>query len=203
MALGQGRFSHLLYLASLNLGAGTTADDAEEVTQEFLYGSLENVVRCFRASDGSFWSYFRTAFQHECWRQAKRIRERIQAPLFGDEQELPLHQLRPVSVDALELVELRASLELALGELDERSAAALKLHHMEGMSVSDVAVAIDVSLSNAKVLLHRARHDAAELMRWEMCSRLTTERSATGPASVKLSSHHAVKHPWPARFGRS
>ena len=50
------------------------------------------------------------------------------------------------------------ALRAALDELPQQQAAAFQLRHMEDMSMKEIALALNISESNAKVSLHRARN---------------------------------------------
>lgn len=180
--LSPATFSHLLQITLLNLSRPATRNDAEEVLQDFLVHHLANVLRCHTPAEGCFWNYLVTALQHECWRQNKKLRARFrqqQLPLGG----MPDTRAPDATINGLlERGELRAKLETAGKELDPRAWQAIQLHHIENQSVEEIAQRIGVKLQNAKVLLHRGRHELIELLRWESCSRLRPRHVSDWPA---------------------
>jgi RNA polymerase sigma-70 factor (ECF subfamily) len=62
-----------------------------------------------------------------------------------------------IVVESAALVDMGAATERALGELAEAERCALVLHHLDGMSVADVADSIGRSLRATESLLARAR----------------------------------------------
>jgi RNA polymerase sigma-70 factor (ECF subfamily) len=68
----------------------------------------------------------------------------------------------PAAEDALDARRLSARVDLELAQLPERQRAALCLTAIEGLSYAEVAVALEISESAVKALVHRARTALAE-----------------------------------------
>ncbi len=174
--------SHLIQIALLNLAPPAIRNDAEEVLQDFIVNRLANVLRCYTPAKGSFWNYLLSALRRECWRQGKKLRARLRRHPPLPPGGIPDRPPDSTITGLLERGELREKLEMAGKELDPRAWQAIRLHHVENQTVEEIAKHLGVKLQNAKVLLHRGRHELAELLRWESSSQLRPRHVHDWPA---------------------
>lgn len=92
----------------------------------------------------------------------------------------PFHDALAIAVPQLDMSgspepdgdDLWTRMQRAQRDLAPRTWQALELRYLQQKSIDDVAKMLGISRQNAKVVLHRGRHDLAELVRWESCSLL-------------------------------
>ncbi len=130
--------------------------EAEDVTQETLLRAYHNYASLRDPASLTGWLYriaTNIAFDH--FRQHAR-----RAPL---EAEVDLEALDVPEVEAPSLLQLTEQSEMSacvqryLESLPDTYRAVIMLHDLHGMSGPDIAAALDVSLPNVKIRLHRAR----------------------------------------------
>lgn len=141
----------------------TGADhDAEDVTQQTFLSVIEHIGDFREESSFSTW-VLRIATNHAL----KLLRKRRTAPAvrFEDAEETAGELPHPNYIapwrdppDRLaERAEVRRLLDEALAELDEKYRVVFVLRDIEGLSVRETAAALDLTESNVKVRLLRAR----------------------------------------------
>ncbi len=130
--------------------------EAEDVTQETLLRAYHNYASLRDPASLTGWLYriaTNIAFDH--FRQRAR-----RAPL---EAEVDLEAIDVPEVDAPSLLQLSEQSEMSacvqryLDSLPDTYRAVIMLHDLHGMTSPDIAAALDVSLPNVKIRLHRAR----------------------------------------------
>jgi RNA polymerase sigma-70 factor, ECF subfamily len=133
--------------------------DAEDVTQQTFINTLEHLDG-FR-EEASFSTWLMRIATHAA---LKIIRKRQGLPtvsLDDDREDLPHPQFiadwRDNPVRLAEQSETRQLIETALAELDEKHRIVFLLRDVEGLSVKETAIALDLSEANVKVRLLRAR----------------------------------------------
>ena len=142
---------------------------AEDVTQDFFIKLFRNANRY--QPRGHFTTYFYRVLANLCFdilRKRKR-RKHIQAmqldPIESEGTELePL----AVRVDPDTPVYARETIDVvhsALRDLPTRVRAVLELREFEGLRYREIAEALDLSLNEVKVLLHRGRKLLARTLR--------------------------------------
>lgn len=133
--------------------------DAEDVVQQTFLSALEH-LQGFRA-EARFGTWItaiatNTALKH----LRKNKRQRPQGDTQDDEH-LPIPQRiadwRPGVEQEAQRREFHELLDRALGELDEKYRLVFILRDIEEMSVKETAAALEISESNVKVRLMRAR----------------------------------------------
>jgi RNA polymerase sigma-70 factor (ECF subfamily) len=141
------------------------AADAEEVVQDAVWAVISR-IGTFRG-EAAFSSWLYRIVANAAY-QKLRTRRREPAGLSLDEgpPRLDEHgrQVAPVEDRSARLAdesddhaELRMTLISALEALPPASRTALLLHDVEGLSNREIADALDMSVSNVKVRVHRAR----------------------------------------------
>jgi len=133
--------------------------DAEDVTQQTFINTLEHLDG-FR-EEASFSTWLMRIATHAA---LKIIRKRQGLPtvsLDDDREDLPHPQFiadwRDNPVRLADQSETRQLIETALAELDEKHRIVFLLRDVEGLSVKETAIALDLSEANVKVRLLRAR----------------------------------------------
>jgi RNA polymerase sigma-70 factor, ECF subfamily len=138
--------------------------DAEEVVQQTFVSTIEHLGDFREEALFSTW-LMRVATNHALALLRKRARQRT-VPLgedAGDEGygSVPhpefIAQWRETPEDLASRHEVRALLDAALDELDEKYRLVFLLRDVEGLSTQEAAEALGISVANAKVRLLRAR----------------------------------------------
>jgi RNA polymerase sigma-70 factor (ECF subfamily) len=138
--------------------------DAEEVVQQTFVSTIEHLGEFREEALFSTW-LMRVATNHALALLRKRARQRT-VPLgddAGDEgyDGVPhpefIAQWRETPEDIASRHEVRALLDAALDELDEKYRLVFLLRDVEGLSTQETAEALDISVPNVKVRLLRAR----------------------------------------------
>jgi RNA polymerase sigma-70 factor (ECF subfamily) len=136
-------------------------EEAEDIVQE----TFLNAFRTIDAFEGrarlSTWLY-RIAYNTALMRLRKKqpLYVSIDPPTANDEEEVTPVQLFDwccLPEDDFQSSEARNELERAIAELPETLRAVFVLRELEGLSTEETAQVLNVSVSNVKVRLHRAR----------------------------------------------
>ena len=169
------------------------ADDAGDVAQESLI-SMARSLRDFRG-DSSVSSWLYTIARRFCIKKRRRSKfapareESLDAPSVHAAKRLADHA--PSPEQAATNRELAAALTRAIDALDPSQREVLVLRDVEGLSASDVAKVLRISVQAVKSRLHRARvavrQQLAPLVR---SSALETPRGAMCPDVLTLFSQH-------------
>lgn len=135
------------------------AAEAEDVTQE-------TFLNAFAAIDRFEWRSSLATWLHRIARNQVLMRARKRQPLFvpieaPEEEQAPTpHQLFDwccLPDKDFETAEARGELQAAIAAMPANLREVFVLRELEGLSTEEVASALDLSISNAKVRLHRAR----------------------------------------------
>ncbi len=135
--------------------------DAEEVAQEAVLKAFRN-LRSFRC-EARFSSWlFRITVNEARLRLRKRREVSLDELMSADEDEncyvpLQLADWREIPGQALEKRELNALLAAAVASLEDKYREILVLRDIDGLSITETAAALDLSVSNVKTRLLRAR----------------------------------------------
>lgn len=137
-------------------------EDAEDLTQEVLMAAFHGLKK-FREE---------STFRNWCYEIAKRKiadlwREKYKMPTVKIESVLGLHTVDKSKEDvkdekihdAMKVEQVKT----VLGELKDNYREVLEYRFLKNYSIKETAKAMDLSVSNAKVLQHRALKKAAEL----------------------------------------
>lgn len=134
---------------------------AADVTQESL-------IRAWRAlpefrGDARLSTWLHRITVNTAWTHKKRVK-RHQGPSVDEYTELPA----PMSMDhpevAGEILELRGLLRDALARLSDPQRQVVILKDVYGWSHAEIAKSLDISVTAAKVRLHRARSRLARIL---------------------------------------
>ncbi len=131
----------------------------------------EAFVRAWRAlprfrGEAAFSTWMHRITVNVAWTLRKR-RKRLQGSPLDEAGGLPDPNEQRDPERMGENLELRAKLREALGELPRSQRAVVVLKDVEGWSHAEVAAALGISVTAAKVRLHRARRRLQELLRKE------------------------------------
>jgi len=132
---------------------------AEELTQDISLKAYHGLGRFLEEAAFSTWLY-RIAVNH--------VRDYLAGRKARDQkhelslENLPLSGFRPTSAapdpeDAASFAEMATFFERALNRLEPHLLEAFLLRHQEGLDYGQIAFVIEISVTNAKVRVHRAR----------------------------------------------
>ena len=156
------KYQHILYRLALRIVGRT--HDAEEVVQQTLMSVIEHIDGFREEARFSTWMS-RIATNHSLALLRKRSRRQT-IPLVEDQRNesedgLPhpgyIAQWRETPDEIASRHETRQLLDEALAELDEKYRLVFVLRDVEGFSTAETAEILEISISNAKVRLLRAR----------------------------------------------
>ncbi len=140
-------------LAYYHLG---NSQEAEDVTQEALVRLWEHWEEVGSRQSPRPWLIRVT--RNLCidrHRRARRNQETFTA--LDDPETLEVQAADPGPAGAYEAVEIRARLESAIQQLEEPQRSVVILREIEELSYLEIAEALDLSIDQVKVTLHRAR----------------------------------------------
>jgi len=140
---------------------------AEELTQDAFVRAFRNLGRFRGEARFATWVYriaVNLCHDHRDSRAAQgKSRERsLDAPEWGG-KELPGKVTRPDQ--AVEIVEVARDFRAGLEALEPKYREAFLLRHQEGLSYDEIAEVFEISKTNAKVRVHRAREMILESLR--------------------------------------
>jgi RNA polymerase sigma-70 factor (ECF subfamily) len=136
------------------------ADLAPDVAQEALIRAWRAIPR-FRG-DAAFSTWLHRITVNTAWTMRKRAARHRAQPL---DESLVDTGLQPER--AGELVEIRAGLRDAIGQLSDGQRAVLVLRDVCGWTTAEVAEGLEITTTTAKVRLHRARKRLLQLLQEE------------------------------------
>ena len=140
---------------------------AEELTQDVFIKAFRNLSSFRGDARFSTWLYRVAVNLCHDQRESRSARDmEKESSLEGPELEhldLPSPKSRPDEV--MEARELEVFFEAGLNALEVKYRDAFLLRHQEGLSYEDIAMVLDISQSNAKVRVHRAREMVLESLR--------------------------------------
>ncbi|MFT8243062.1 sigma-70 family RNA polymerase sigma factor [Roseomonas sp. BN140053] len=161
LAFDQLAARHLPRLYGLALRITGTAAEAEEVAQDAMLRAWENAAR-FDPARASFGTWvFRIASNLAI----DRVRSRGSRPAAPLEEAAALADPEPGPEEQLSARQQRGRMAAALAELPARQRAALALFYDQGLSGSEAASALSVSVRGLEGLLRRARRCLAARLR--------------------------------------
>lgn len=158
--------SSMMYLAQSLVGMKL----ADEVVQESWFSVLKSLPKFERRSSLKTWIQRIVANEAKS-RLRKENRMTSLDAMTAEDPEMVSRfddsghwQIHPVQWDAdspdelLSSEELKACMELLLSSLPELQSATLNLREQQGYSLKEICNILEVSESNVRVLLHRARN---------------------------------------------
>lgn len=136
-------------------------EEAEDIVQETFLNAFRTIDSFEGRSRLSTWLY-RIAYNTALMRLRKKqpLYVSIDPPAADDEEEITPMQLFDwccLPEDDFQSNEARSELERAIAELPETLRAVFVLRELEGLSTEETAQVLNVTISNVKVRLHRAR----------------------------------------------
>jgi RNA polymerase sigma-70 factor (ECF subfamily) len=171
---------YFLNFALGHLGRGATREDAEEASQDFACQVLPRVVALYNPAEGSFWNYCLTCLRRFLWQRATALRRHIESPRASD-PATPEHaaadQFEPEAV-ALRR-ETSALVQAAIAQAPEADRRVLQLFYEQMLTHTQIAEALGITTTAAKVRLCRARQRLAPRL-----APLATRSVAVIPSSV-------------------
>ncbi|MCS6827297.1 MAG: sigma-70 family RNA polymerase sigma factor [Caldilinea sp.] len=135
--------------------------EAEDIVQETFLNAFRTIDSFEGRSSLSTWLY-RITYNAALMRLRKKQPLHVSIDPHGDEEEaattpVQLFDWCCLPEEDFQTAEARNELERAISELPEPLRAVFVLRELEGLSTEETAQALDLSVSNVKVRLHRAR----------------------------------------------
>ena len=160
-----------------NLGVNARFAAAEDVLQEFCIKRLDAVIKSFKHLEGGgdFWAYLKFCLRRFCHRNGKTLqKEKNLFVSFSDTgqpdqhyaailENLPDNDTEPPD-KKLSAEEFRSCLEQIVNKLEPKYHEPLVKFYFEDKSLAEVAEELNISLSNAKIRLMRARQQIRKLL---------------------------------------
>jgi len=137
------------YVYTIALNIVQTEEEAEEVAQDSFVKAYRNLAKFNKQSKFSTWLY-RITFNTALTAKKKLSSKMVE----------PLTSITDAKVEHFNLTEQddrKKYISIAMGRLSAPDAAALTLFYLEELSLDEICKVTDVTLSNLKVRLHRAR----------------------------------------------
>jgi RNA polymerase sigma-70 factor (ECF subfamily) len=139
----------------------SSPEEAEDIVQETFLNAFRTIDAFEGRSRLGTWLY-RIAYNAALMRLRKKqpLYVSIDPPALEEEEMVTPIQLFDwccLPEDDFQTSEARTELERAIAELPETLRAVFVLRELEGLSTEETAQVLNVSLSNVKVRLHRAR----------------------------------------------
>jgi RNA polymerase sigma factor (sigma-70 family) len=155
------RVRSLLIYTSRHLGAGTTAEDAEDALYTFVARDLDATFDLYDVSRGlRFQTYMLMRLRQVCWKAGHRIRQRREEPLTregsqGKPTVIDIPDDRPATEQ--QILD-RLALEQGLGAMPAEQRAVIVRHYFEDKAVRTIAAELRLTESNVKARLWKGRH---------------------------------------------
>ena len=170
--------AHGDYLFNFAVGQLRDASTAEDIVQETFLAAFKSRDRFAGQCTERTWlvSILRHKIYDHLRKHCREKKHRVEPlPARHDDGEMEdaMLWLHDVAAEShlpsrrMELEELRANLEQALGKLPPRIAQVFQLYEIEEASGAEVCARLNISESNLWVMLHRARKQLREhLEKW-------------------------------------
>lgn len=159
--------------------------ESEDVLQETLLKALLHAGQFRPAQSFGAWLLQIATNESLKYLRKKRKYRETELPAFGDEEEkrereFPDHHLTPAEL--LERWELHAALVRAMKGLEESYLKVFLLRDVQGLSMSEVALKLGISIEVASTRLHRAHLQLRGELQKNFFSRKSRLYRLTGPA---------------------
>jgi RNA polymerase sigma factor (sigma-70 family) len=183
------QLGYLLRFALRHLGHEATPEDAEDAWGDFYAKRLDAVINNYDPAEGRrFWNWLLFCFERFCHRKGQEIRRQHsrEAPLKkqtageeGERIELELVNevpgVDPQAVLQEQRLAVRRSVWKCMSELTPSYHIVVVMHYFEEKSVAEIVEELDISESNVKVRLYRARQQLNECLLKEAAELLQEE----------------------------
>jgi RNA polymerase sigma factor (sigma-70 family) len=164
------RYTSMVY--RIALGITGSSQEAEEIVQETFWKVFENLGE-FSVSKGSFKTWLLTIARNQSishFRHLKRRIVRLFARSYDQDEDIGSqsswnHAHLPNPESLLLSKERTLWIRSTLEKLPERQRTALVLHAQEGLSQTEIASVMNISISSVESLLYRARKSLMELLK--------------------------------------
>ncbi len=143
-------------------------DEIEDVMQEAYVKAYEQLPRFERRAQFSTWLI--RILINEAYARLRRQKRFAQAPAFDDDESGAAQSHVPEQADTvtpmanLMNAELKNILEQAVDDLPEKYRAVFVMREIEGMNVAETGAALELTETNVKVRLNRAKGMLQELI---------------------------------------
>lgn len=168
----------LLRFVALHLGtgfSGVTAMDAEDVWARFCSDRVDKLMRDYNPSIGPFEPFVLLALKQTCWREAKRLRgrvERLRLASVGDPP--PVLGATTTAKDPETLIGEKGDqrrLRHCVSALAPDDRLAIVSFYFDEKPLKEIAMTLGVSEGAVKVRLHRIRHKLKVCLTAPACNR--------------------------------
>jgi RNA polymerase sigma factor (sigma-70 family) len=155
------RIRSLLVYTSRHLGAGTTAEDAEDALYTFVARDLDATFDLYDPARGlRFQTYMLMRLRQVCWKAGRRIRQRREEPLtHRDSDDAPIElEIADGGASTEKQILDRLALEHGLAAMPPGQRAVIVRHYFEDKAVRTIAAELRLTESNVKARLWKGRH---------------------------------------------
>lgn len=147
------------YVMSICMQILKNREEAEEVAQDTFVKAFKSLDSFNGTSKFRTWLYqiaYRTSI--DCYRRRKRV-ESIDEPHYGN------IAAQNSSMDNLDCQDLRNQINKVLDMMNEEEAVMIKMFYFEEMNVKELCEILDMTDSNVKIKLFRARKKLKNLLK--------------------------------------
>lgn len=167
----------LLGFALFHLGPAAVAADAEDTWMNFCAKRLEQHILLYDPARGRrFWNFLLFCFQRYCWEEKEKLKKRAaQEARLEIQFETPAGEVieweradPSEESDLPHFIEKKAlfdALYKCLDELPSPYQTVIRLYYFAEETLTKIAAMLQITLSNVKIRLYRARQKLEECLR--------------------------------------
>lgn len=150
---------HSSYVMSICMQVLRNREEAEEVAQDTFVKAFKYIDSFNGTSKFRTWLYqiaYRTSI--DCYRRRKRV-ESIDEPQYNNIAD------QDTSIERIDNQDMRAHIEKMLELMTQEEAVIIRMFYFEEMNVKELCVILEMTDSNVKIKLFRARKKLKELLK--------------------------------------
>ncbi len=155
------KYSHLAF--SLSMKLLNQREDAEEVAQDSFVKAY-NSLRSFQSNSTFKTWLFRIVYNTS----VSKLRTRRNSEVKIEDINISDAEIQTTenTIDQLNIKERQKYLQAGLGRLNQEDQALLKMYYFDDLSIDEVSLITDLSVSNVKVKIHRSRKKLLQELRF-------------------------------------
>jgi RNA polymerase sigma-70 factor (ECF subfamily) len=155
------KYSHLAF--SLSMKLLNQREDAEEVAQDSFVKAY-NSLRSFQSNSTFKTWLFRIVYNTS----VSKLRTRRNSEVKIEDINISDAEIQTTenTIDQLNIKERQKYLQAGLGRLNQEDQALLRMYYFDDLSIDEVSLITDLSVSNVKVKIHRSRKKLLQELRF-------------------------------------
>ena len=155
------KYSHLAF--SLSMKLLNQREDAEEVAQDSFVKAY-NSLRSFQSNSTFKTWLFRIVYNTS----VSKLRTRRNSEVKIEDINISDAEIQTTenTIDQLNINERQKYLQAGLGRLNQEDQALLRMYYFDDLSIDEVSLITDLSVSNVKVKIHRSRKKLLQELRF-------------------------------------